>query len=117
MLASNDLGGTGTINLQHLAQNRRTRKFATFAHDGVESVDYDVSKLNETLKTTDVLLFTGEKDAFSQPADVAMLKKLFPEGNVEELFIKDYGHNDYMWADNIDETVNPKMFEFIEKHA
>ena len=102
MLASNDLGGTGTINLQHLAQNRRTGKFATFAHDDVASVDYDVSKLKETLRTTDVLLFTGDKDAFSQPADVAMLKPLFPEGKMEDVLIKDYGHNDYMWAADSD---------------
>lgn len=67
MLASNDVGGSGTINLKHYFQNIRNKAFQTYAWDGATVQDYDVSKLKDTLKDTELLLFSGDKDAFSQP--------------------------------------------------
>ena len=74
MMARNDIGGTGTHNLNHWAKNIKTKKFADF-----QGNLYDVSKLKTTLNNTELLLFDGANDAFSEPADCAMLEKLLPQ--------------------------------------
>lgn len=80
-------------------------------------MDYDVSKLKDTLRTTDILLFSGDRDSFSQPQDVAALTPLLPEGKWTNVAVPDYGHCDYMWAEDIDVTVSPKLLEFVGKAA
>lgn len=110
MMAKNDIGGTGTHNLKHWAQNIKTKKFAD-----MQGNLYDVSKLVTNLNSTELLLVDGANDAFSEPADCAMLEKLLPQHQLSVLRLDDYNHLDYMWADDSDKLVNPHVFDFMAK--
>lgn len=48
---------------------------------------------------------------------MAKLTPLLPEGKWTNVAIPDYGHNDYMWAEDIDKTVTPKLLDFVTKAA
>lgn len=116
MMATNDVGGTGTLNLQHWYQLMRTGKYETFnrtAMGGADSVPYPVEKLKTALNNTDILLLSGSIDAFSMPKDVEHLKSHLPTERTTHILVEDYNHLDYMWAKDVDETVNPKVMEFL----
>lgn len=65
IMARNDLGGTGTKNLEHWAMNTRDGKFADYS-----GKEYDTSVLSKNLAQTDILLLVGSNDAFCQELDV-----------------------------------------------
>lgn len=118
MMAVNDVGGTGTINLKHWDQNMRTGRFSTLVRKGEPTKDYPVEKLVKNLENTDVMLFVGENDALSQAGDVDILINSLPKDKVVVNRLKDYNHLDYMWAQDAHDTVNIKygLINFIESH-
>ena len=77
MMARNDVGGTGTINLKHWANNIKSGKFQDF-----HGQDYEVEKLQERLNGIKLLLFVGETDALSQPDDFSKLENLLSKDTI-----------------------------------
>ena len=109
MMARNDVGGSSTVDLKHWMLNIRSGKF-----QNKKGVDYNVALLKENLANTDILLLAGAHDAFSQPQDVDMLQALLPEDRVTRVNYEDYNHLDYMWADDVEQLVNEKVYKFVE---
>lgn len=83
MMAKNDVGGTGTINLSHWIQLAKTKRFAPLQRGSQPEKDYEVAKMKTTLANTDMILFVGENDALSQLADVKFLTDNLPVGKFE----------------------------------
>lgn len=117
MMATNDVGGTGTVNVHHWDQLMRTGKYETFnrtAEGGADSVPYPVEKLMKNLNNTDMLLLSGSIDAFSMPKDVEQLKAILPKERVTHIIIEDYNHLDYIWGNDVDLKVNNKVLDFLK---
>lgn len=118
MMAVNDVGGTGTINLKHWSQNMKSGRFGTLEREGQPTQDYPVYKLKENLKNTNLMLFVGENDALSPASDVQTLINSLPENRIVVNHLIDYNHLDYMWAKDANEEINIKygLIDFIEGH-
>jgi len=117
MMAKNDVGGTGGVNMRHWDQLVRTGKFESLdrsAEGGPKSVPYPTEKLSKNLANTEFLLLSGTKDAFSQPEDVEILKSLLPNDKINHVVIDDYNHLDYMWAKDVDKNVNGHVYDFFK---
>jgi len=65
MMVKNDLGGTSTQNFKHWMQIYFSDKFQTLQTRNQKPEDYDVSRLKENLKNTNIYLFVGKKDALT----------------------------------------------------
>ena len=117
MMAKNDVGGTGSVNMEHWDQLVKTGKFESLdrsAKGGQKSVPYATEKLIKNLANTDILLLSGTKDAFSQPEDVEILKSFLPKDKTTHIVIEDYNHLDYMWAKDVDKNVNGHVYDFLK---
>ena len=108
MMADNDVGGTGTTNLKHWAQNMKSNRFAD-----IDGKDYDTSVLKTRLANTKLALFVGANDALSQPEDFALLKNLLPAEMTTVFPIDDYNHLDYMWAEDTDKIIHPDLYKWL----
>jgi len=115
MMAMNDVGGTGTINLKHWDQNMKTGRFSTLERDGQPTQDYPVEKLVKNLENTDLMLFVGENDALSPTGDVDILINSLPKDRIVVNRVEDYNHLDYMWAKDAHDKINIKygLLNFI----
>lgn len=117
MMAKNDVGGTGIVNLLHWLQLIETKRFGPLRRDmSKPQVDYDITKLTKNLANTDLILFVGENDALSQDKDVQLLTSVLPKGKFERINVKDYNHLDYMWAQDSDEKLLKPFMDFMAKH-
>lgn len=117
MMIRNDIGGTGSTNLKHFNQILKTGKFESFDRSdegGAKAVPYPTEKLMKNLANTQLLLISGTKDSFSQPADIESLKTVLPKENTKHILIEDYNHNDYMWAKDCDTFVNVHVMDFFK---
>lgn len=120
MLAKNDVGGTGTVNLKHWDQMMKTGRFATLERDGQPAKDYPVEKLAKNLNNTDLLIFVGSNDALADQADFMKLLAVLPDSDSTVVqHINDYNHNDYMWAQDAHQLINVDggLLDFITKHS
>lgn len=115
MMARNDVGGTSSRNIAHWQQLARTGKVESFAIDEAERVPYDVSKLAVNLRSTELLLFRGTTDKCVVEEDFAKLVPLLPAEQIADIVIvDDYDHLDYMWAKEVETTINQKLLDFIK---
>ncbi len=121
MIAGNEPGGTSAQNLLHWMQLVRAGGFRRFdlgkagnmaKYGRTEAPEYPVNRLKE-LKMP-IMLMAGKSDNIVGPVDLAQLMELLPNGfGYEE--VEDYGHLDYIWADNAHTKIYPQIVRFISR--
>ena len=65
MMVRNDMGGSSTQNFKHWMQIYFSDSFQTMGTKNQKAKDYDVSRLRENLKNTNIYLFAGKRDALT----------------------------------------------------
>ncbi|CDW91414.1 carboxylic ester hydrolase [Stylonychia lemnae] len=122
MMAINDVGGTSTKNMLHWIQMLRSKRFCQFDYGKNENMkkygeptppNYDVYNFKEDLKDIKMLLFYGQRDTLLDLEDYEKLKNVLPD-HAKTIYIEDYNHVDYMWAEDSNEFVNKHIVEFLK---
>eukprot|EP01022_Parablepharisma_sp_SALTPOND_P011369 TRINITY_DN1473_c1_g1_i2.p2 TRINITY_DN1473_c1_g1~~TRINITY_DN1473_c1_g1_i2.p2 ORF type:complete len:442 (-),score=28.45 TRINITY_DN1473_c1_g1_i2:2975-4174(-) len=120
-LSANEPGGTSVKNLMHWLQLLRRGGFKKFDYGKKGNVErygndiapeYEVTNLKQL--TIPVYLLVAKCDNIVGWNDLARLLKLLPEGyKFEE--VDDYGHLDYIWADDAHTKIYPQIISFINQ--
>ncbi len=120
VMARNEVGGTSVQNMMHWVQLMRSGRFTMFDY-GLEKnmekygqpqpPEYDLTKLKEV--TVPTYLFAGKSDNIISPIDFEALVELLPNGTKYE-YVPDYGHLDYIWADDAHVKIYPQLLGFIK---
>eukprot|EP00826_Nyctotherus_ovalis_P017763 TRINITY_DN1524_c0_g2_i6.p1 TRINITY_DN1524_c0_g2~~TRINITY_DN1524_c0_g2_i6.p1 ORF type:complete len:405 (+),score=85.99 TRINITY_DN1524_c0_g2_i6:224-1438(+) len=124
LLFLNEPGGSSVQNMMHWMQLMRNdrpvvKKFdfgdeGNLKHYGKLQVpEYNLKALKE-LKFP-MYLFAGTKDAIVSSKDFEQLVAVLPGDNVRHEYVDDYGHLDYVWADNAHEKLYPKVVQFLRQ--
>jgi len=121
-LAASEPGGTSVQNLMHWMQLVRNGGFSKFDYGKAKNLEkygtteapsYEVKNLGKI--SFPLYLLVAKCDNIIGWSDYAELKKLLPKG-FSEAEVDDYGHLDYIWADDAHVKIYPQIIEFINKN-
>ncbi|XP_049703570.2 lipase 3 [Helicoverpa armigera] len=110
--------GSSIRQFSHYGQLVHSERFCRYDYDVVENLrryesltppDYDLSKV-----TVPVILFYSCKDWLSDPKDVDILKSNLPNVD-EEIYLNDFTHLDYLYAEEAVNIIYRKIIELIDK--
>ncbi len=120
-LSENEPGGTSVKNLIHWLQLVRRGGFKRFdygkegnlQHYGtIVPPEYEVQNLKKL--TIPIYLWVANCDNIIGKKDLEALFKLLPAGYKFDT-VDDYGHLDYIWADNAHVKIYPQIVQFINQ--
>jgi len=122
LLFLHEPGGSSSQNLFHWMQLMRNEEHVITKFDfGLEGnlkhyknrypPKYNVKALKDL--NFPIYMFAGKKDAIVSPKDFEDLVAVLPKDRVKYEYVDDYGHLDYVWANNAHITIYPKIVEFL----
>lgn len=124
LLFLNEPGGSSAQNLLHWMQLMRCEEpsvkmfdfglIGNLEHYGKsQPPDYNIKALKSL--EFPMYLFAGTKDSIVSAKDFETLIARLPKDKVQHEYIDDYGHLDYVWANNAHLILYPKIIEFLKQ--
>ena len=113
--------GTSSKNLRHWMQIYNTKRLAQYDYGSWKNMkiygnktspEYDLSKFkNYKIKS---LLYTSDKDPFSNIDDLNHLTKYLNEKYVTVKRMNNYNHMDFLWSDDAKEDIYEPIVKFLK---
>ena len=113
--------GTSSKNLRHWMQIYNSKRLARYDYGTKKNLEYygnetspeyDLSKfINYKIKS---ILYTSDKDPFSNIDDLNHLTKYLNEKYVKIKRMKNYNHMDFLWSDDAMEDIYKPIIKFLK---
>ena len=113
--------GTSSKNLRHWMQIYNSKRLAKYDYGSKKNLEiygnqtspeYDLSKFkNYKVKS---LLYTSDKDPFSNFDDLNHLTKYLNEKYVPIKRMKNYNHMDFLWSEDAMEDIYKPIIKFLK---
>ncbi len=124
VMANQGMGGTSMQNILHWVQlmraDNRLQKFDFGPEKNLEVYgrpsppEYDSAPWMNI--TCPIHIVIGKADNVMSEEDVNYFMKMLPK-HAELSYVEDYGHLDYIWADDAHVKIYPQLLEFLSRSA